>query len=313
MVGETQISAQVKQAYQLAIEQGTAGPLTHAAFQRAAEVAHCVARETAIHQRRLSVPSVAIAEIARQFFERFDDKNVLVIGAGEMARETLKYVQELGATRIRIVNRTLESATSLVREFRGQALPWSQLSVALAEADLVISATGAAHAIVTDADFAAIHAARRARPLLVLDLAVPRDFALSDKRYSDVFLYTVDDLRQVCLRNAAERTCQLPRALAIVEAETDRFLAEDRFRSAKPVVTQLTQAFSSVKEDELQRLLKKLSHLDADRQQEISRSFDRLTNKLMHRPLASLRAASHHDAPAGLLESVTQLFRLKSA
>jgi glutamyl-tRNA reductase len=177
----------------------------------------------------------------------------------------------------------------------------------------VISTTGAAHPIVTDVDFTAIHTNRRGRPLLVLDLAVPRDFALSDERYSDVFLFTVDDLQQVCRRNAAERTRELPRALAIIDAETDRFLAEDRFRSAKPVVTQLTQAFSSVKEDELQRLLKKLSHLDAERQQEISRSFDRLTNKLVHRPLASLRAVSHDGAPAGLLESVTQLFRLKSA
>ena len=118
VVGEAQISAQVKHAYQTATEQEATGPVTHAVFQRASKVARRVATETAIHKRRVSIPSVAIADFARQVFERFDDKVTLVIGAGEMAEETLRYLQDFGATDITIINRTLQTAVSLAQAAR---------------------------------------------------------------------------------------------------------------------------------------------------------------------------------------------------
>ena len=118
VVGEAQISAQVKHAYQTATEQEATGPVTHAVFQRASKVARRVATETAIHKRRVSIPSVAIADFARQVFERFDDKVTLVIGAGEMAEETLRYLRDFGVTDITIINRTLQTAVSLAQAAR---------------------------------------------------------------------------------------------------------------------------------------------------------------------------------------------------
>ena len=121
VLGEPQILAQVKQAYQAALEQDNTGPLLHAVFQAALRVARRVAGETAIHQRRVSVPSVAVADFARQIFERFDDKQTLVIGAGEMAEETLRYLHEEGARRITVVNRHFDRAEELARRWHGRA------------------------------------------------------------------------------------------------------------------------------------------------------------------------------------------------
>ena len=262
VVGETQISAQVKGAYQTATEQEATGPVTHAVFQRATKVARRVATETAIHKRRVSIPSVAIADFAQQVFERFDDKITLVIGAGEMAEESLAYLRDLGVTDITIVNRTLPTAVALAQRHAGRVRPWDELLTALTAADLVISTTGASRPIVTVEDFVQVHGTRAGRPVLILDLAVPRDFEPTIGRFSDVFLYSVDDLRAVCERNAAERQRELPKAIRIVDAETDRFMVEVNFSAAKPIVAQLIEAYSRSKEGELQRLLKKLSHLD---------------------------------------------------
>ena len=129
VVGEAQISSQVKLAYQIATQQQSTGPLTHAVFQAASRVARRVAKETAIHERRVSIPSVAVAEFARQVFERFDDKRVLVIGAGEMADETLRYLQKEGAGEVTIVNRSPERAAELARQRGGRVKPWARSAV----------------------------------------------------------------------------------------------------------------------------------------------------------------------------------------
>ena len=142
VVGEPQILSQVKQAYQLADEQQSVGPLLHAAFQAARKTARRVATETAIQQRRVSIPSVAVADFAQQIFERFDDKNTLVIGAGEMAEETLHYLQDQGARDVTVINRSLERAAELAGRWGGRALAWEALPAAIQAADLVISATG---------------------------------------------------------------------------------------------------------------------------------------------------------------------------
>jgi glutamyl-tRNA reductase len=311
VLGEPQILAQVKQAYQTATEQDNTGPLLHAVFQAALRVARRVAGETALHRHRVSVPSVAVADFARQIFERFDDKQTLVIGGGEMAEECLRYLQEAGARQIVVVNRHFERAEELARHWHGHAEPWETLPQALADADLVISTTAAGQPIVTFADFAAIEARRTARPLLILDLAVPRDFEPSIGNRPDVYLYSIDDLQAACRRNRGQRDKELPAATHIVEQETARFMAEMYHRTVGPVIEQLRLGWQRPKEDELQRLLNKLSELDDRAKDEIRHSFDRLVNKLLHPPLESLRDESRQGVPRGLLDALARLFQLK--
>ena len=176
VVGEAQILGQVKQAYEMANQAGATGPLTHGIFQAALKAARRVAAETTINRRRTSIPGVAVADFARQIFERFDDKNILVIGAGEMGEETLRYLKEEGGRRVTIVNRTQQAADELARRWSGQAVSWDQLDQQLIEADLIISTTGAEEPIVTLQRFQQIEPQRFQRPVCILDLAVPRDF-----------------------------------------------------------------------------------------------------------------------------------------
>ncbi len=311
VVGEPQILSQVKQAYQLATEQQSTGPLTHAAFQGALKAARRVATETAIHQRRVSIPSVAVADFAQQIFERFDDKNTLVIGAGEMAEETLRYLQDQGVVEITVINRSAERAETLARCWCGRALAWDRLSEALIAADLVIALTGAEEPIVTLDQFRRVEPLRYGRPLFILDLAVPRDFdpAIGDR--PEVYLYSIDDLREACERNRKARDKELPAAMRIIDQETRRFMAELHHRVTGPVIRQLQKGWQKPKDDELQRLFNKLPDLDDRARAEIRQSFDRLVNKLMHPPLESLRDESRHGIPSALVEALAKLFQLK--
>lgn len=310
VMGEAQILSQVKEAYQLATAGEHAGPLLHAAFQAAIHVARRVASETAIHQKRVSVPSVAVADFASQIFERFDDKLVLIVGAGEMARETLSYLVNFGARKLVLINRDPTRAASLATEFQGCAAPWDQLDQWLVDADLIVSTTGANQPIVTLERYRAIEGARYQRTLFVLDLAVPRDF---DPRIGDclgVYLYSIDDLQQTCERNRKQRAKEWPAAQRIIDAETDRFLADWNHRLTGPTIRQLKTGAEQVKQQELRRLLNKLEPLPPQVRDEIELSFDRLVNKLLHPPLESLREEAAKGTHHGLLEALQRLFQL---
>ncbi len=311
VLGEPQILAQVKQAYQLAQEHESAGPLTHEIFQTALRAAKRVTNETSINERRVSIPSVAVADFAREIFERFDDKRVLVIGAGEMAEETLRYLKDEGARDISVINRNFERAELLARQFMGRAARWEQLDALLADADLVISTTGASQPVVTLDRFKQIETQRFQRPLFILDLAVPRDFepAISDRL--GVYLYSIDDLERACQKNRQQRDRELPRALAIIEEETQRFMGELHHRATSPIIQRLRQGWQTLRDQELKRLFNKLPSLGSNERSEIEQSFDRYVNKLLHPPLESLRDEARHGVPHGLLEALKRLFHLK--
>lgn len=312
VVGEAQILSQVKQAYETASGLRTTGPLLHLAFQAAIRAARRVSTETAIHERRVSIPSVAVGDFARGVFERFDDKQVLVIGAGEMGEETLRYLVDHGAARIRVVNRSFERAEALAVKFGGQADAWERLDELLIEADMVVSTTGASEPIMRWDRFAAIESARGQRLLLILDLAVPRDFDPEiGRRGHNVFLYSVDDLRAACEANRQAREAEWPAAERILEEETARFVAELNHRATGPTIRRLRQLAAELQERELERLFRRLPEADERSRQEIQRSFHRLVNKLLHPPLESLRDEAANGAPHNLIEALNRLFQLQ--
>ena len=311
VLGESQIVNQVWQAYSLAQTRQTAGPLTNQIFQAAMRVAKRVASETSINEKRLSIPSVAVGEFAKSIFERFDDKQVLVIGAGEMAEETLRYLRDEGVRHVTVLNRSFERARILAEQWQGTALDWQQLPAALVEADVVVSTTGATEPVVTLAAYRQIEPAREQRDLFILDLAVPRDFDPAIADCLNVYLYSIDDLEETCRRNREERDAELPKAMAIVEAETARFMAELHHHATGPIIKRLRQGWQQPKEDELDRLFKRLPDLTVGDRDEIRQAFDRLINKLLHPPLESLRDESRHGIPHALLDALKRLFQLK--
>ena len=312
VVGEAQILSQVKDAYELATQGGFTGSVTHTAFQAAMRVAKRVATETTINQRRVSIPSIAVADFANRFFENFADKNVLVIGAGEMGEETLRYLIDQQATQIHIVNRDLARAQNLVERTQGEARPWEELDQLLVDADLVVSTTSADDPIVTVERFQAIAHQRHQRTLLVLDLAVPRDFEAAVGEFVGVYLYCIDDLDEVCQRNKDARSQQWPHANEIIDEESGLFMAELAHRSTGPWIQRLQDQAQQLKSDELERLLNKLGeNANETVREELDIAFDRLINKLLHPPLESLRNGAHDADHRGLVDALKKLFRLK--
>ncbi|MGL4514647.1 MAG: glutamyl-tRNA reductase [Lacipirellulaceae bacterium] len=311
VLGEPQILAQVKEAYERAQRLESAGPLTHECFQSALRVARRVASETDLHKHRVSIPSVAISDFAGQIFERFDDKRVLVIGAGEMADETLRYLVDRGAKRPTIVNRSPHRAEALAATWDGRAAPWDRLLDELVEADLVISTTAAGEPIVTlDAFRKHVAPGRRQRRLFVLDLSMPRDFEPPIGDEPDVYLYSIDDLTEACERNRHARRRELPQAERIVREERERFFVDARHRLSAPVIARLRQGLDGPKQAELERLFHKLPALDDAARAEIEQFADRLVNKLLHPPMESLRDESRTGSPRGLLQALSRLFQL---
>ena len=313
VVGESQIAAQVHDAYSKATKVGLAGPTMHAVFQHANQVVKRVTNETEIHRRRISVPSVAVSEIASEFFERFDDKKILVIGSGDMGVETLQYLKSAGATRVTIINRSLERAEKVAKQFSVEAAEWESLDSLLIDADLVVSTTGADQAIVTEARFRSIAAARKKGTLLILDLAVPRDFEPAIGRFPGIYLYSVDDLQIVCDRNKSFREQQLPKAIRIVHEEVDRLVGDVKHRSSTATIRALREQTDSIKQLELDRLFGKQSmhHCSSEMQIEITQAFDRLTNKLLHSPLQSIREVAQTDQRESLVSALRKLFQLR--
>jgi glutamyl-tRNA reductase len=311
VLGEPQILAQVKQAYQLAQQHESAGPLTHEMFQAALRVAKRVANETSVYRKRVSIASVAVGDFAHDIFDRFDDKQVLVIGAGEMGEEALRYMRDEGARNITIINRSPERAAGMAEKFSGRAVAWEQLDDWLVAADLVVSTTGAAEPIVSFARFQRLEPRRYQRPLLILDLAVPRDFDAAIGDRLGVYLYSIDDLEAVCQRNRRERDSELPAAVAIIEEETQRFMEDLHHRATGPIVQRLRESWQDLRDQELERLFNKLPNLSEAERDEIRRSFERYVNKMLHPPLERIRDESRRGHPHGLLEALKRLFHLR--
>ena len=312
VVGEAQILSQVKQAYDLACNSGAAGPLTHSVFQAANRAAKRVQHETSIHRRRVSVPSVAVGEVAAEVFDTLSNKRVVLCGAGEMGEETLRYLKQAGASDLCVLNRTYERAVALATAFGAESAPWETLTEQIVEADLIIGTTSAAEPIMTEATFRPLHLKRRNRELLILDLAVPRDFEPAIGDLPSVYLYGIDDLQTACERNRRERKKEWPKAKQIIAEETERFMQAINHRATGPVIRRLRDQAQEIKSDELDRLINKLKLSNGDQvaRKEIEKSFDRLINKLLHPPLSSLRDDAADGHKRGLVEALRQLFQL---
>jgi glutamyl-tRNA reductase len=311
VLGENQIVNQVKEAYELARKANANGPLTNALFQRALAVSARVRTETKLSEGRVSIASVAVGEFARSIFDHFGDKTVLIIGAGEMAEETLRYLQEAGVGRIVVCNRSPERAATLAAEFGGQPCPWAELDRWMAAADVIVSTTGADRPIVDAARFRAVRAVSGPKTVFILDLGAPRDFAPDVGAIDDdVFLYDIDDLEATCERNRRARVKEIEAAHAIIEDETARFMQDLHHKATGPIVLRLREHWHEISREELALLFRKLPHLSGADRETVERSVERIVNKLLHPPLEALREDARSGAPHGLLDAIRRLFRL---
>jgi glutamyl-tRNA reductase len=311
ILGEGQIAGQVKKAYETAQGRDAAGPLTNALFQHARQVARRVRTETGITRGRVSVSSAAV-DYVRQVFEHFDDKRILVIGAGKMGELTLRHLRQLRPQKIWVTNRSPEKARALAEGCSGEAVPWENLDDTLVRADIVLSTTGAAQPIVTLERFEALMARRKRGTMVILDIAVPRDF---DPRiqHGDLFLFNVDDLKSARDATLAERRREAGPAEVIVNQEVQKFRKEWGRRRCGPVIQRLIQDAEAKRQEIVRELFDRLDGRlgDADRA-DIDKAFQRFQSKVLHGPISAL-TEEPHDAPAHghtLLDALRKLFRL---
>lgn len=307
VLGEPQIVAQVREAYRAAQEQDASGPITSSLFERAFNVSKRVRTETRLSEGRVSIASVAVGEFGKSIFDSFDDKRVLIIGAGQMAEETLRYLRDEGAKEILVANRTQERAEKLATEWGGHAVSWNQLDQYLGLADIIVSTTGAN--VVDLARFKKIRERSADKPTFILDLGAPRDFDPAIGDLDNVFLYCIDDLQRICDQNRKSRQKEVEKALSIIDQETDAFMKDLSHRATGPIVKRLREQWRDVVDAETDRLFNKLPHLERDRA-EIEKSIERMVNKLLHPPLEVLRDESREGSPHGLLDALKRLFRI---
>ena len=311
VLGEPQIVNQVREAYRVAEEHGGCGPIIHTLFQGAIRTSSRVRTETRLAEGKVSIASVAVGDFAKSIFDHFADKVVLVIGAGEMAEETLRYLKDEGVRDIVVVNRSLDRARRIAAEWGGRAVPWTELNNCLGAADVIVSTTGADKPIVDASLFKRVRAADSGRTTFILDLGAPRDFASDVGKLDNVFLYDIDCLKKTCEENRKARVREIDRARQIVDEETARFVSEFYRRASGDVVSRLMQDWHGVSKDELDRLFHKLPHLDEKDREQIERTVERIVNKLLHPPLEALKDEAREGTPHGLINALKRLFGLQ--
>lgn len=308
VLGEPQILAQIKEAYRLASEEGTVGIVSHSLFQSALKAAKRVSVETALFRHRISLPAIAVSDFALELFEKLSDKRSLVLGAGEMAEETLRYLKDAGGNEIVVANRSRGKADTLARQFGGIAVDWQNRFAELAKADLVIAATGAAEPVITAEDYRSIVPLRAGRPLFMVDLSLPRNLDERLGNFPNLYLYSIDDLQDACNRNRKARDREIPKAEKVIGQEVESFMKESLIRDSGALIGELRKRWNDVKDEEVERLFHKCPDLNPEQQAEIRYAFDRLINKLLHAPMRSLRDESHAGKTGRLLDAMMKLF-----
>lgn len=311
VLGEPQIVHQIKESYGAAVLNFANGPLTNELFQHALSVSARVRSETKLAEGRVSIASVAVGDFARNIFDHFDDKTVLVIGAGEMAEETLRYLQEAGVQDILVVNRSAERAQKLAAQFGGSPMPFEELDRCLAAADVIVSTTGASRPVVDVERFQAVRKQTKRKPVFILDLGAPRDFEPGVGDVDDnVFLYDIDDLEATCEQNRRARSGEIDAARGIVAESTERFMHGFYHRATGPIIKRLREEWHTIRRQEMEVLAKKLKHLSDDDFEAIERMIERIINKLLHPPLTALRDEAKDGTPHGLVHALKRLFGL---
>lgn len=309
VVGEPQILGQVKSAYATANELHSTGALTNRLFHSAFAVGKRVRTETGLAEGAVSVSYAAIA-LARKIFGNLEGRNVLILGAGEMAKLTGVHLRAQKVRQITLASRTLSTAEQLARHLDGRAVPWTELDAALAAADIVITATGATEPVLTRSRIEDVMRPRRQRPLFIIDIALPRDVEATAGNLDQVFLYNLDDLRAIVKENLARRAAELKRAETIVSEETSRFGAWMQSREIIPTVVALRRRFEAIRQSELSRLEPKLAGLPPEARARLDEITHLIVEKLLLTPTEQLKSVNDETMVVAYADALNRLFSL---
>jgi glutamyl-tRNA reductase len=306
VLGEPEILGQVKQQAALAEHVGSTGPVLRRLLRSALMAGARARQETAITAGAVSL-GYAVVELARNIFTGLEECQVLLIGAGEIARSVARPIVERGAKELKVANRSQERARQFQEEIpMAQLLPFDERLGAVATADVVIATTSADEPVLTRKQLKEAMASRRNRPLLVVDLGVPRNVEPSVTRIENVFLHTIDSLDLLIQKNLKRRKEEVPHVEEILDQELQHFRSWIRALEAEPIVAQMQKQAERIRQHELAEALSRFppeTHADLER---LTRS---MVRKILHHPSTQLRGrGGHHDLSR--LDLVRELFRL---
>jgi len=308
IVGEAEVQGQVRRAHEAAMRSGCTGPLSNRLFAAALSTGKRVRSETGIASSRVSVPSVAV-DLAKEVLGGLEQRHVVIVGAGETSELTARALADQGAGTVFVANRHADRALSIAERFGGSVVNFDGLPEQLAKADIVLSSTASPHPIVGREELDLVMREREQRPLLLIDIAVPRDIDPACGELQGVTLYDIDDLQAVVARNLSSRAGELPRAEAIVEEEIRRFARWLGQLDTLPTVTALREHATAIVEQVLAEnsgSWETASPRDLARIEAIARA---VMSRLLHEPTIRLRSFTG-ERGHGTLELVRELFGL---
>jgi glutamyl-tRNA reductase len=311
VVGEPQILGQIKEAYRRATQERTSGVIVNRLMHRAFHVAKRIRTETGICSSAVSV-SYAAVELAKKIFHSLDGKNVLLIGAGEMAELAARHLVNNGITSMSVANRTFERAVDVAARFEARAVSFDEIAGEIVDADIVICSTASPEPVITFEQIKTSLRKRRNRPLFFIDIAVPRDVEPRVNKLANVYVYDIDDLKGVIALNVEQRKREAVRAERIVQEEVFKFAQWLNTLSVVPTIVALQEKADAIVQAELKKSYNLLGHLTDTQKGAVQVLARSIAEKVLNDPILFLKGKAERDAGDTYLDVARRLFNLDS-
>ncbi len=311
VVGEPQVVSQVKQAWQQAQKIGTTGRFLDAVMQKALTVSKRVRTETAIGSAAVSIPYAAV-ELTRQIFGTLENKKVLLLGAGKMSEFSARGLLNQGASSVCVINRTLEHATELAAKLGGTAIPFEERWQHMSDADIIISSTSCPHTILSREEAENMTRGRKETPLVIVDIAMPRDIDSDVREVKDVFLYDLDDLENVVDHNAHEREVAAAEAQKILQSEAQGFRRRLMAERVVPTIVALRERLDELCRQELDSFRNECGPFSVDQDEMLNAVMSRMTQRIAGSLARELKELPEKMEQEQMTTALQRLFHLQA-
>jgi glutamyl-tRNA reductase len=291
VIGENEVTGQIKESYRTAVELGATGVIMNRLFHRAFAASKRVRTETDISKNPLSIASIAV-EKAKSIFPDISSRSAILIGAGEMGELILKYLVKENLRKIIIANRTIENAERICMDmdYKAEIINLTRIDQALSDVDIVISSVTAPHHVITASDIKNIMFEREEKPIFLIDIAVPRNIEPSVTETKNVYLYNIDNLKTIADHNMRGRMKEIEKANSIIDEDIDELINWYDELPITSTITVLKNKFDEIRENELKKYRnKKLKHLSDDEFRLIEELTFQIMNKILHNPIMNLK------------------------
>ena len=309
ILGEAQILGQVKDAYSLAKDLRSTGLVLNQLFKKAFSIAKKVREETGIAERSVSISSAAV-ELAQKIFDDLENRTVMLVGTGEMAELAAKHLISYGVKTVYVTSRTYDRAANLARTLNGSALDFEAFKNELHRADIVITSTSAPNFIIKKEIVEKAIRERKNKPIFFIDIAVPRDIEPDVNDLENVYLYDIDDLHVVVSANIKEREKEAENAMNFISQEVTKFNNWVGALDAVPTIVEIRKKAENICKQEIEKTLKKISHLSEDDKELLRQMSSSMINKILHKPTIKLKQKTQSEDGHVYLKAIRHLFHL---